>query len=140
MFREEEPSEEVDADKIMRSSGLSFFRSTQAGRMTTNNFFRRSSPANEDDGSSASDLISNSTNVMVGNLSMLRNKTKKHSNYGPVKLSNDIGSLVKDFHQEASSVKKVSATSLTSAGCAQGYRSAAKALEDQFGDKAATRE
>jgi hypothetical protein len=88
----------MDPDSLMRSSGLSFFRSSKAGRMTANNFFKNSPNHFDSDNSSVSSLISNTREVLAGSLSILRKKQVKHSGYGPVTLSNDIGSLIKEFH------------------------------------------
>jgi hypothetical protein len=83
----------------MRASGLSFFRSSKAGRMTANNFFKNSpSVYGSDNGSSASSLISNTREVLAGSLSILRSKQVKHVGYGAMTLSSDITSLINDFH------------------------------------------
>lgn len=101
--------EETDPDRIMRSSNISFFQSTKAGRMTANNFFRGYSPSkfDSDNGSdcASSDLIANTREVLAGSLAILRKK-QSASNfgggaYGSVALSNDIASLINDFHQDA---------------------------------------
>jgi hypothetical protein len=72
--------------------------------MTANNFFKNSSPSvygGSENGSSASSLISNTREVLAGSLSILRSKQVKHVGYGAMTLSNDITSLINDFHQEA---------------------------------------
>jgi len=73
LFEEEEGNEEMDPDKLMRASGLSFFRSSKAGRLTANNFFKNSPGRyDSDSNSSASSMISNTRGVLAGSLSILR--------------------------------------------------------------------
>lgn len=76
MFNEENANEEVCPDKLMRESSISFFQTSQAACMTANNFFRASSRHYDSDGggSSASDLISNTRDVLAGSLAILRKK------------------------------------------------------------------
>ena len=79
-------------------------------RLTSNNFLRLSSSR---DGSvdSVSDLISNTNSVVAGgSFSILRLKQIKLGNNSIANkpLSNDIESLIKEFHNDADTFKEVS--------------------------------
>jgi hypothetical protein len=99
--------EEVTEEEFRRTSTLEFFKTSIAeqGRLTSNNFFRTtSSRSDSHDTSSASDLISSTSQVIAGgSLSILRKKNHKaaQSNFGPTRLSNDIQSLIADYHKDA---------------------------------------
>ena len=56
-------------------------------------------------------MISNTSQVIAGGgLSILRKKSHKtaQSNFGPSRLSNDIQSLIEDFHKDADTFVNVS--------------------------------
>jgi len=78
----------------------------ESGRLTSNNFFRHLDSEQSDD--SVSDLISNTNHVVAGgSLSILRQKTAKVSSVIIKPLSNDITSLIKEFHAETDAFKEV---------------------------------
>ena len=78
----------------------------ESGRLTSNNFFRHLDSEQSDD--SVSDLISNTNQVVAGgSLSILRQKTAKVSAVTMKPLSNDITSLIKEFHAETDAFKEV---------------------------------
>jgi hypothetical protein len=104
------PSEEIDPENVMRASRISFFKTSKAGRLTANNFFKRQNTDDSRSNSSTSELISNTNQAYAGgSMSILRNKVIKlnSSGLGPKKLSNDIQSLMSDYYQDAETYKEV---------------------------------
>ena len=68
----------MDPENVMRASRISFFKTSQAGRLTTNNFFKRQNTDESRSNSSTSELILNTNHAYAGgSMSILRNKVIK---------------------------------------------------------------